>query len=270
LPTDFLDDEKVSRIRPFFSIYGSSYKFKNGSIYYDCKAVPLNHLMAYYKMAKLCEQSGHKSYMYFPLRKTYIPCCMTIDTMILSNHIILDSHRSKLDKKLIWGKVVNLSSKALKDQGESKTMKFQSMIQTDGIGVSVLKQNKESSKGGTKEMRMKDEDECQYINRLTTRELQGTTNKYVFIDPGRRDLLYCMHERSKSNSKRDLYWYTLNQRAKETKSRKFTKLRQNTKPEEVKESEAYLSKHPASTVNVPQFAEYLKARARVHGVVFTL
>lgn len=143
------------------------------------------------------------------------------------------------------------------------------MIQTDGIGVSVLKQNKESSKGGAKGMRMKDRDECQYINKLTTRELQETTDKCVFIDPGRRDLLYCMHERSKSNSKRDLYRYTLNQRAKETKWREFTKLRQNTKREEVKQSEAYLLKHPASTVNVFQFVEYLKARARVHGILST-
>jgi hypothetical protein len=53
---------------------------------------------------------------------------MTIDTMILNSHIVLNSYRSKLDKKLIWGKVVNLSSKALKDQGESKTVKFQGMI----------------------------------------------------------------------------------------------------------------------------------------------
>lgn len=49
---------------------------------------------------------------------------MTIDTMILNDHIVLDSHRPKLDKKLIWGKVVNLSHKPLKDQGEPKTMKF--------------------------------------------------------------------------------------------------------------------------------------------------
>jgi hypothetical protein len=91
----------------------------------------------------------------------------------------------------------------------------------------------------------------------------------MFIGPERRDLFYCMHERSKSNSKSDLYRYTLNQRAKETKSRKFAKLRQNTKPEEVKESEAYVSKHPASVVNVLQFAEYLKARARVPGTLST-
>ncbi|KAG1177485.1 hypothetical protein G6F70_000427 [Rhizopus microsporus] len=127
---------------------------------------------------------------------------MTIDMMILNNHVVLDSHRLKLDKTLIWGKVVNLSSKTLKDQGKSKTMKFQGMIQADGIGVSVLKQNKETSQG-------------------------------------------------------------------ETNSRKFSKLRQNTKPKEVKQSESYLSKHPASTLNVLQFAEYLKARARVHGILPT-
>lgn len=143
------------------------------------------------------------------------------------------------------------------------------MIQTDDIGVSVLTQNKVFSKGGTKGMHTKDKDEYQCINKLTARKLQKTTNKCVSIDPECRDLLYCMHERSKSNSKNDIYRYTLNQRAKETKSRKFTKLRQYTKREEVKQFKAYLSKHPASTVNVFQFAEYLKARARVHRILST-
>lgn len=57
LLTNILNDEKVSRIRKFFSIYGSNFKF--GSIYYDCKSEPFNHFKAYYKMAKLYEQSGH-------------------------------------------------------------------------------------------------------------------------------------------------------------------------------------------------------------------
>ncbi|RCI00219.1 hypothetical protein CU097_014971 [Rhizopus azygosporus] len=61
LPTGLLDDEKVSHIRQLFSTYGSNYKFKNRSIYYDCKTELLNHLKAYYTIAKLCEQSGRKS-----------------------------------------------------------------------------------------------------------------------------------------------------------------------------------------------------------------
>ena len=179
LPTDLLDDEKISYIRELFSTYGSNYKFKNGSIYYDCKAKPLNHLKAYYTMTKLCKQSGRKSFTCFPLRKTYIPCYMTINTMILNHHIVLDSPQSKLDKTLIWGKVVNLSSKALKDQGKSKIMKFQGMIQTGSIGVSVLKQNKETSKGGTKGIRMKNDDECQYINKLNGGTISLIAYKYT-------------------------------------------------------------------------------------------
>jgi hypothetical protein len=38
----------------------------------------------------------------------------------------------------------------MKAQGDSKSLKFCGMIQSDGIGVSVLKQNKESAKGGTR------------------------------------------------------------------------------------------------------------------------
>ncbi|KAI8644669.1 hypothetical protein BD408DRAFT_117180 [Parasitella parasitica] len=59
-------------------------------------------------------------------------------------------------------------------------------------------------------------------------------------------------------------FHTSNQRAKETKSRKFTKLRQDTKPEVVQKWEERLSKHSASTVDVTKFSEYLKARSMAH------
>ncbi|KAI7905689.1 uncharacterized protein BX663DRAFT_412892, partial [Cokeromyces recurvatus] len=59
--------------------YSSQYKFKNNNIYYDCKANPI----AYYKLADLCERLGFKSFACFPLRRTHIPCYVTIDSMIL-------------------------------------------------------------------------------------------------------------------------------------------------------------------------------------------
>lgn len=51
----------------------------------------------------------------------------------------------------------------MKDQGNSKLLKFCGIILADGVGVSVIKQNKESWKEGTCGIRLKDDDNFQYI-----------------------------------------------------------------------------------------------------------
>ncbi|KAI9258702.1 hypothetical protein EDC94DRAFT_501174, partial [Helicostylum pulchrum] len=56
---------------------------KKNSIYYDAVVNPVKHLAAYFKLAEICESNEFKSFQCFPLRKTFIPSYMTIDTMIL-------------------------------------------------------------------------------------------------------------------------------------------------------------------------------------------
>ncbi|KAI7869714.1 hypothetical protein BDF14DRAFT_1779843, partial [Spinellus fusiger] len=70
-----------------------------------------------------------------------------------------------------------------------------------------------------------------------------------------------MHEDSIVENKRT-YRYTSNQSAIENKSRKFRKLRENLKPDEVKAAELSLSGNTSSTVNCERFARYLEERAR--------
>lgn len=72
------------------------------------------------------------------------------------------------------------------------------MIQIDGVGVSVIKQNQGTAKCGTqntggRSLAKKDE-EFTCIHKVTVEELQNTTGKCVFIDPGRRNMLYCIRE----------------------------------------------------------------------------
>ncbi|KAI9355503.1 hypothetical protein BD770DRAFT_458851, partial [Pilaira anomala] len=189
---------------------------------------------------------------------------MTIDTMILNNRILKNSQRSKLDKGYIWGKILNLSSKPFKDQGLDSSMKFRGTIMTDGIGISVIKQNFDTSKGGTSNPKasLVEDEELKYIEQIPNEELRSTDGKCVFIDPGRRDLIYCTHEDSIVNNKK-IYWYTRNQKAKETKSTKFKKLRQQLKPKDIQDCEDKLSKCSPLTVKKEAFVEYLKIRAEV-------
>ncbi|KAG1366183.1 hypothetical protein G6F61_013251 [Rhizopus arrhizus] len=64
-----------------------------------------------------------------------------------------------------------------------------------------------------------------------------------------------------------IYRYTSNQKAIETKSRKFRKLRNNLKRDEVIAAELSLSHFKSSTVNKDKFIEYLQERAKVTHVM---
>ncbi|KAG2229377.1 hypothetical protein INT48_002780 [Thamnidium elegans] len=263
IPKDFLDQKAIQHVNNFISSYPKNYKFKKDSIYYDAIENSVNHLKAYFKLAEICESYKFKLFQCLPLRNTFIPSNMTIDTMILNNQILKDSKRSKLDKSSIWGKVVNISNEALKDQGPNKSVKFRGTIITDGVGVSIVKQDFETSKSSTSGPKNNVvKEDFQYIEEIPKEELLATKGKAVLIDSGGRDLLYCMHEDSTAKKKK-LYRYTRNQKAKELKSAKFRKLRQRFKPTSIQECENKLSQYSSSTVNTDAYVEYLKVRAQV-------
>lgn len=67
-----------------------------------------------------------------------------------------------------------------------------------------------------------------------------------------------MHKICKDKNNDSLYRYTNNQRAKEMKSRKITKLRLDAKPELLNQWKTYLSKCLASTVDVTKFSEHFE------------
>ncbi|KAI8050430.1 hypothetical protein BDF22DRAFT_599219, partial [Syncephalis plumigaleata] len=63
--------------------YPEGYKFEKDSIYYDCVAAPAMHLKAFYKLACLFEALGLKAFECFPMRRSFSPCYIHIDTTIL-------------------------------------------------------------------------------------------------------------------------------------------------------------------------------------------
>ncbi|KAG1495071.1 hypothetical protein G6F47_003807 [Rhizopus delemar] len=265
MPKEFFSSNDLDKIRHLFDSYSTDYRFAKGSIYYDCKANPLKHTKAYYRLSSMCKALQNKPFNCFPLRKGFIPSYMTIDTYILNNQILKNSIVIHLDKEVVWGAALDVRSKAMKPQGERKVMKFRGTIYTDGVGVSVLKQNYDTKKkGGSSGGKPKsiEADEFQYIEKLGKEELLAGAGKCVLMDPSRQDLLYCMHEKSTVENKM-IYRYTSNQKAIETKSRKFRKLRNNLKRDKAIAVELSLSHFKSSTVNKDKFVEYLQRRTRV-------
>ena len=191
---------------------------------------------------------------------------MTIDTLVLNTQILKNPVITHLDKENIWGAVVNLQSVAFKKQGPAQDMVFQGMILSDGVSVSILKQNREPRKGGRTKAEPIMRKDCTYIENLSPQKLQEDVGKCVLIDPGRRDLLFCMHENSTFDSK-IFYRYTINQKNVETKNRKFRKLRERLKPDSIHAAEDNLSKTKSASVNNEKFVKYIKTRATVNGAL---
>ena len=259
----FLDEEAINIITDLFSTYDSKYVFKKNSIYYDVKCDPLKHMKAFYKLSFYCEKLKNKPFNCFPIRTTFIPAHMTIDTLILNTQILKNPVITHLDKENIWGAVVNLQSVAFKKQGPAQDMVFQGIISSDGVSVSILKQNREPRKGGRTKAEPIMRKDCTYIENLSPQKLQEDVGKCVLIDPGRRDLLFCMHENSAFNSK-IFYRYTINQKNVETKNRKFRKLRERLKPDSIHAAEDSPSKTKSASVNNGKFVKYIKTRAAVN------
>ncbi|KAJ2481728.1 hypothetical protein IWW56_001537 [Coemansia sp. RSA 2131] len=104
--------------------------------------------------------------------------------------------------------------------------------------------------------------DCEYIHDLSQAQLQSTAGRCVLVDPGRRDLLYMMHEESSVTSK-NVYRYTRSQQRKETRVKKYRKILENEKTADVAAAERKLSAGSYIKPDLKLFEEYLVARADV-------
>ncbi|KAJ2800670.1 hypothetical protein H4R20_003974 [Coemansia guatemalensis] len=105
-----------------------------------------------------------------------------------------------------------------------------------------------------------------FIDKLPPKELEVIKGKCVLIDPGRGDLLFCMHENSTANNP-CLFHYSAPQKAKETPSTRFCKIRERAEKEhnggEISVAEKQLSTMPHQTIDPLKFAQYVGMRSQV-------
>ncbi|KAG1038652.1 hypothetical protein G6F43_012661 [Rhizopus delemar] len=258
-----LDDRSRTQLNDFFSSYPEDYTFQKNSIYYDVMASPKNHFKAFFRLAELSEAEQTKQFACFPLRTTFIPCYMTLDSKIIHHHILKSKKNLETGSKFeTWGAVVNLNKKAFKHQGFQKNLRFQGTLETDGVGVSIIKQNTDTSRKSPKPNTEKKVDcnQTEHIEGLSQAELKSTEGKCVLIDPGRRDLMYCMKETSTVEEKQTLIFTKIN---RSKCSRHFRYLRKRTQPFAVQKAEAILSRSESNSVNLKKFVQYIKTRASV-------
>ncbi|CAO3630102.1 unnamed protein product [Mucor fragilis] len=267
VPTDPLFRRVLFYLRPCFESYPEDYVFEQNNIYYDCKANPARHFKAYYCLAMVFDQLNARNINCFPARTTWIPSYVTIDTKIMLQNIIGERwpSRGSVPNRPIWRRALDLNRPVFKNQSRGPRLKFHNMIQTDGVGVSVLKSRR---RPGQRQVAAPpaDQPEFEYIHRLNQQDQALIQNNCIVVDPGRRDLLFFVHEDSDVTTPRR-FRYTKQHQDKNEKRKKFRRIRNRIKTAEVREAEQRLVN--SRSYNLAEFTQFIRERSAVHDILRT-
>ncbi|KAJ1663569.1 hypothetical protein IW140_004856 [Coemansia sp. RSA 1813] len=295
LPAITVGDKNIGDVlEPVLTAYDNDYEFEEEGLYYDIKAHPKNHFKAFCCLAVLLEMNDYRSFQCFPLRKSFVPMHIEIDTTVLCRSIMDWSYNAKPPIEIYWYIFLNEKSRVLRTRNG---FRFYGTIQTDGVSVSVIKKTAVAKEKSSRKAKKRDTEanaaiepsgsgltapveststgslpeedqprkpreprkrekpgekksgEFAYIHELSPEQLASMKNP-IFMDPGRQDIVFGMTDESTSKEKA-LFRYTRSQKAKETRTTRYRKLREKVK-----------NKHPDS--NEIKAAEARLAAFRAH------
>ena len=247
------------------------------SVYYDVKCSPQDYLKGMVFMMKTIEDVGVSISNVFPLRRDLAPKYIPIDTTTLI-HILMEKSIGKKNFYLTKGNLVShqaelwelffKTNKKCFHMNERHEYQFTNMIETDGVGCSILLVRKDL-KGKRKNVATKKSGNNEkYIDEL--KDYSNLQNKNIVgIDPNKSDLIYCC------DSNEITFRYTQNQRRKETKMKKYRNLLQDKKKEEkiegktIVELETELSFYNSKTLDFQKFKEYIKKKNEMNIKLFS-
>jgi hypothetical protein len=264
----------INQQKQFITPNKASYKKNN--IVYDLMCSPFEYFSCMIFMMKQIEKEEQTIYNVFPMRSEVIPKHIRLDTTTLVHLLMTKKQGNKSDyltkgnlkrkEDKIWEFFFRTERKFLK----KKYYEFHHMIETDGVSCSLLLLRKDlvgkkmpissSKKGLSTEI---------YIDELDDySSLQN--KKIVGVDPGKNDLIYCVDN---SNKEANEFRYSQDQRRKETKKKKFSKIQLELKQEKINgktiiEWETEISKCNRKTLNIAKFKEYIKKKSEINSMLF--
>lgn len=249
--------------------------YKKNNIVYDLMCSPFDYFGCMIFMMKQIEKEEQTIYNVFPMRSEVIPKHIRLDTTTLVHLLMRKKQGNKSDfltkgnlkrkEDKIWEFFFRTERKFFK----KKYYDFHHMIETDGVSCSLLLLRKDLV-GKKLPMMKKGLSTETYIDELNDySSLQN--KKIVAVDPGKCDLIYCVDN---SNKEANKFRYSQDQRRKETKKKKYSKIQLELKKEKIHgktiiEWETELSKLNRKSLNIPKFKEYIKKKSEINGMLFT-
>ena len=248
--------------------------YKKNNIVYDLMCSPFDYFGCMIFMMKQVEKEEQTIYNVFPIRNEIIPKHIRLDTTTLVHLLMTKNQGNKSDyltkgnlkrkENKIWEFFFRTERKCFhKNQYE-----FHHMIETDGVSCSLLLLRKDLI-GKKLPMMKKGLSTETYIDELSDYS-QLQNKKIVGIDPGKCDLIYCVDNDNKEASK---FRYSQDQRRKETKKKKYSKIQLELKQEKINgktiiDWETELSKLNRKSLNIQKFKEYIQKKSEINGMLF--
>ncbi|KAJ3014915.1 hypothetical protein HKX48_004890 [Thoreauomyces humboldtii] len=164
----------------------------------DLHKAPGAYIVAYCKLNQFYEAVEYPLFNTVPLRRTHVQSRVHIDTTILHVNILgpVQPREINQEAKRKWDDVLRTDKKIFK---KYSGLEFAHSIYTDGVAVSILVQPPGAKKKsmGKKKSPSKAEQKRTLAAKYVTENLPALQRadeyaKIVYIDPNKRDLLYCM------------------------------------------------------------------------------
>ena len=284
IKTDLLNVEKtnykshtmyhgwINQQKQFITPNKSSYKKNN--IVYDLMCSPFDYFPCMIVMMKQVEKEEQTISNVFPMRSEIIPKHIRLDTTTLV-HLLMTKKQGIKSEYLTKGnlkrnedKIWEFFFRIERNMFHKKYYDFHHMIETDGISCTLLLLRKDLI-GKRLPMMKKGLSTEKYIDELTD-YTQLQNKKIVAIDPGLCDLIYCVDADNKDANQ---FRYSQDQRRKETKKKKYSKIRLELKNEKIQgktiiEWETELSKLNRKSLNITKFKEYIQKKSEINGLLF--
>ncbi|KAJ1666908.1 hypothetical protein EV178_001822 [Coemansia sp. RSA 1646] len=259
LPVITVGDKNTrDMLESVLTAYDNDYEFEEEGIYYDIKVHPKKHFKAFCYLAVLLETNNYRSFQCFPLRKSFVPM-----------HIEIDTTTATAKEKSSW-------------KAKKRNTEVNAAIETNGIGLAApvestatdslpedqpKKPRKPRKRGKPGE---KKSGEFTYIHEFSPEQLVNMKNP-IFMDPGRQDIVFCMTDESTTEEKA-IFRYTRSQKAKETWTTRYRKLREKVKNKhpdsnEIKAAEARLAAFSCISIFPGKYEQYVRMRAAVWPVL---
>ncbi|KAI7897313.1 uncharacterized protein EV154DRAFT_573155 [Mucor mucedo] len=223
--------------------------------------------MAFVQLARLFETLGLFPFRCFPLRRSWSPGYVQIDSKIICQNIIYIRWSNNIDKLDYWKQVVDLNAKTFKAQEENKLLRFCGTIQTDGVGVTVLKKRIDRQSSYTTTIKEADE-KFKYISDLSAQEHKAVNDRCVAIDPERRDLLFCVDKKSTVETPIK-FRYTKQDQDKTRKSKKYRNILQAMKSNNpaVYQADNVLAENQSSSLEMEGYRRFLERLGQNYAVL---
>jgi len=248
--------------------------YKKNNIVYDLMCCPFDYFGNMIFMMKQVEKEDQTISNVFPMRTEVIPKHIRLDTTTLVHLLMTKKQGNKSDyltkgnlkrkEDKIWEFFFRTERKFFK----KKHYSFHHMIETDGVSCSLLLLRKDLV-GKKLPMMKKGLSTETYIDELNDYStLQN--KKIVAIDPGKCDLIYCVDNDNKDANK---FRYSQDQRRKETKKKKYSKIHLELKKEKINgktiiEWETELSKLNRKSLDIQKFKDYIQNKSGINCMLF--